>query len=147
MIKIIGEIKSPINFKCSYTPEVNTFNIECDIMNDKNIISSMRVSKNCMVWILENNILGEIEVINPKVLNDLNIEESKSVSSSRLMPLIQSSSRLNTETSVVLFEKRFLISLSNEKKFDKKFINNNVIFYTLLNEVVLIEAINYQIIE
>jgi|SRR5690625_1405439 len=109
-------------------------------MNDDFI--SYRVEQNVMIWLNEKGVLGEIECIFPRQVDEEVIlkvnEESKVI---RGLPLIDTKKKLKSEyVSVFASDTYFVIYLSKSKQYDKKVISQNLVFYLNQLELIAIKA-------
>ncbi len=116
-----------VNCYSSFIKDINTFNIITSKMSDDFV--PHRINKNCMIWLLGDGILGEIECIFPEAITSPPIYNLKDVSVCHGVPLL-AYEYSDTSTKAYIDESRFILVFDNSGIATMKFKQDNVIFYT-----------------
>lgn len=143
MIKLIKFLNKNRIYDASYIQEVKTFNLLSKEMNDECI--PYLDSTACMLWIDDKNVLCELESIYPVDVNEDRGFRKMQLEEISGLPVILVD---NEDKVVKIFRegKDVILFLNDNKKPDKKCVNENIIYYISKNEIIAIECKNTEIV-
>nr|WP_270994211.1 hypothetical protein [Listeria seeligeri] len=134
-------IPQKISSEVSFIDEIKNYDIVTEKMNDD--FYTYRLGSNVMMWLNHEGLLGEIECIFPKRLDEEStLLESQNALVQQGFPLIDTEMEIDApEISVFKGSGYFILYLTELANYNKKIISENLIFYLQNMELIAIKAI------
>ena len=139
MVRVKGYTKSRPHYTAEYASTVKTLNIVSTTMSDN--CTAYKESTSCIIWLDENNSLGELECVYPEQVSQLVYGDCEHLPITRLTPVFEI---IPEDRSMYIFlqEKHAILLFYNDKTPDKKCIMGDVTFYIDNDLVVAIECLD-----
>lgn len=144
MILLIKYKKNSIDYSncdSSFAVEVKTFNIITSKMDDSFI--PYRVNRNCMMWVSDGGVLGEIECIFPDVIGNFPEYIEKDMPKFKGFPLVESVYS-DSSSKVYIEEDRFILVFDDSELATIRYQQDNVYLHASDHSILAFECKMFQ---
>lgn len=142
-MEIKEELRGSITSENSYEASIMNFDILTEKMNDNCI--PYRIEQNAMMWVNEDGLLGEIECIYPKLLDEeVALAKDQYTLEESGFPLISVEGSLEvSEVNVFQGEEYFILYFSELQNYNRIIISDSLTFYVHNATLIAIKASVY----
>lgn len=142
MIKVTGYSQKKAKYSIVYNKTTRVLNIESSSMCDD--CTPYRESIGCMVWLDNDNTLGELECIFPVAVESTGSLISQNMRHINATPKFSIS--FEEKPIEVFFDRSQLLLIFNKnRKADGEYISSNIAFYVSDDELVAIVCTDYKL--
>ena len=143
MIRIKGLSKKNGNYSVTYAQSARALNIESSSMSDDCV--PYRESTGCMIWIDEDNMIGEIECIFPIIAECVGENLEGDVKLLEATPILEVRFE-EKDIEMFLNESQLVLIFNKNRKVDKKYISSTCVFYASGEELIAISCTDFKLI-